>query len=429
MSVVDYSSETKKDEMKKNSKLLYITYFYGQQGNCPAEWAADKLHVLAKSNVKTVMLTGLTVPRVRAEGLTHIRVPSLSWRDCKTEIRAFREQHVSVPPYVWSFLPIAFAIGNLVDLVLRILTKGITAGRWGWALSALPIGVWLTLRHRIRGVFATGGPSSAQLVGGVLARLFPVELVCEFQDPLVGATMTRSGVTTAISGKLEGWLAHQSTKLVFVTQAAAEAARVRNPAQSTKIEAVYPGARQFLSREGRGQKLNGVIELLHLGTLYGTRNLNLFFEALDLLKDEGFEPARRVKVTNVGAIYGPFLQQYLMREDFELVDTLPRVAALSRAQKAHCLLLIQHIDVRSRETIPYKTYDYMNIGIPIFGVLNNQELGALIESMNGYTSDATTVVSIRESLRVCLQGIVAGRDTALGTIRIEDQLKHVLPRY
>ena len=65
-------------------------------------------------------------------------------------------------------------------------------------------------------------------------------------------------------------------------------------------------------------------------------------------------------------------------------------------------MLVQHTDERSRETIPYKTYDYLNLGLPVFGLLNNDELSALIESHGGHTAQADDPESIKAALRNCL---------------------------
>ena len=414
--------------MKKN-RLLFITYFYGQKGNCPAEWADDKIKVLVRSGVNTILLTGLTVPRVSARNVRHIRVPSVSWNDFKIELSEFRLANKAVPLHIWVFAPVAFLLGNIVDMLLRFVTKGVSAGRWGWLLSATPVALWVVLRYAVTRVFTTGGPTSAHIVGGVLAKMRHVDLVCEFQDPLVGSEMTRSAMTGAISVRLERWLARSASAAVYVTKQAAKAAQERNPGNYRKIRAVYPGAWNFPpvaeSRSSSGLR----IEFLHLGTLYGTRNLDGFFASLDRLRAEGFKPAELVRVVNVGAVYGPMLQTYRQRTDFELVDTLPRRNALARANQADCLLLIQHTDSRSAETIPYKTYDYLNLGLPVFGVLQNFELAELVDSMGGFTCDASDPDSIRDALSRCLGSLSEPKSRRpVGSLSIEHQFLSILPR-
>ena len=323
-----------------------------------------------------------------------------------------------VPFKIHLLMPFAFFLGNIIDFIMRKVTKGVSGGRWPWLLTAFPVALWLNLRFGVRDVFCTGGPTSAHVVGGALVRLTGGRLFCEFQDPLLGATMTRSSMTRRISARVEAWLARCSNRAVYVTQEAARLARERNPEQVQQIIGVYPGAWQFVPPVAPGERRKAeVFEFLHLGTLYGSRNLDLFFDALDALHEEGFELARAVRVVNLGAVYCETAPRYLARPDFQSLDALDRVDALRRARQASCLMLAQHADERSRETIPYKTYDYLNLGLPVFGLLNNDELQALIESCGGHAAQADDMEAIKRTLRACLSDLAAGRTTQYETAR------------
>lgn len=386
--------------------LLFISFFTAIRGNCPAEWADDKIRVLEAAGRKTVVLTGMGSHVTNRLGVRYVRVPSPSWNDFKEEVKELKAGGEKVPLGMYLFMPVAFVFGNIIDHVLRKVTKGISAGRWSWLITALPVAIWLKLRHGVRDVFCTGGPTSAHVVGGAIVRLTGGRLFCEFQDPLLGATMTRSSMTRHISARIEAWLARRSTRAVFVTQEAARLARERNPEHAKRIIGVYPGAWQFVPPVAPGERGKGeMFEFLHLGTLYGSRNLDLFFDALDALHEEGFGLARAVRVVNLGAVYCDTAPNYLARPNFQSLDALDRVDALRRARLASCLILVQHTDERSRETIPYKTYDYLNLGLPVFGLLNNDELSVLIESHGGHTAQADGPESIKEALRNCLNAL------------------------
>ena len=389
--------------------LLFISFFTGIRGNCPAEWADDKIRVLEAAGRETVVLTGMGSHVTNRPGVRYVSVPSLSWNDYKEEVKELKAGGETVPLGMNLFLPFAFVFGNIIDYVLRKVTKGISAGRWSWLITALPVALWLKLRYSVRDVFCTGGPTSAHVVGGVLVRMTGGRLFCEFQDPLLGATMTRSSMTRRISARIEAWLARRSTRAVYVTHEAARLARERNPEHAQQIVGVYPGAWQFVQPVALGAPCTSeVFEFLHLGTLYGSRNLDLFFDALDALHEEGFKLARAVRVVNLGAVYCETAPRYLSRPDFQSLDALDRVDALRRAQQASCLMLVQHADERSRETIPYKTYDYLNLGLPVFGLLNNDELQALIESCGGHAAPADDSEAIKRTLRECLMALGRG---------------------
>jgi hypothetical protein len=396
-------NEAEGAEKSLASPLLFISYFTGIKGNCPAEWADDKIRVLEHAGRRAIVLTGMGSHVEDRSGVHYVRVPSLAWGDYREEVRELKAADEPVPMGMRLFMPFAFIFGSVIDFVLRKVTRGISGGRWPWLLTALPVAMWLKVRYGVRDVFCTGGPTSAHMIGGLVVKLTGGRLVCEFQDPLLGAAMTRSSVTRRISTRIETFLVKNSIRAVYVTKVAALTAQERNPAYATQIAAVYPGAWQFAPPVlPIALEKCGVFEFLHLGTLYGSRNLDLFFQALDSLRREGFALAQAVRVVNLGAVYCETAPIYLERSDFLLLNALDRVDALERARKASCLMLVQHTAELSRETIPYKTYDYLNLGLPMFGMLNNYELRALIESCGGHTAQADDLEAIKSALRVCL---------------------------
>ena len=140
-----------------------------------------------------------------------------------------------------------------------------------------------------------------------------------------------------------------------------------------------------------------------MGTLYGARNLDLFLKALDELIAEKFIDSRNIKVRNVGDIYLDNKKEYAQKEYFESISSTKRINALKIASNSNFLLLVQHSDNRSQETIPYKFYDYMNLGKPIFGLLNNQELNNMINDYGGITSKSYDLISIKLALKKSIQ--------------------------
>ena len=136
-----------------------------------------------------------------------------------------------------------------------------------------------------------------------------------------------------------------------------------------------------------------------MGTLYGARNLDLFLKALDELISEKYIDSRNIKVRNVGDIYLENKKEYAQKDYFESISSTKRIKALKIASNSTFLLLIQHSDNRSQETIPYKFYDYMNLGKPILGLLNNSELANMVNDYGGITSKSYDLISIKLALK------------------------------
>jgi glycosyltransferase involved in cell wall biosynthesis len=81
-----------------------------------------------------------------------------------------------------------------------------------------------------------------------------------------------------------------------------------------------------------------------------------------------------LQVTNLGADY----TGTEARHDYQELALLPRDTALDRARRSQVLLLVQHADDRSLETIPFKLYDYLNLGVPILVIGRNPEIRELL---------------------------------------------------
>lgn len=407
-----------------------ISYFTGTQGNCPAEWADDKIRALQALGKKVIVITGIGSKVVSSPYIYYVCVPSLSWNDYKIERAAEKKRDKKTSVKMKLLFPVALLIGSVIDFIMRYITKGISGGRWSWFLTALPVAYIYKVKYRCEQIFVTGGPNSAHLVGGVIKKLSKATLLVEFQDPVLGIEMNRSSMTAKIAYKLERYLAATANKLVYATKQAAEHAKIRYPQYKSKITAIYPGAWQFaeLNKKDKNPSQGNTIEIVHLGTLYSSRNLDFFFEALDSLKKESFKPALRVKVTNIGSIYCNTVENYKKRDDFILIKEKSRIEALQDAAKADLLLLVQHRDKRSQETIPYKTYDYLNLHQPILGLLKNDELSSLIEEYHGFCASVDDVLSIKNNLKKSLIAITKENENQVPreTFDICQQVEKVL---
>lgn len=363
-----------------------------------AEWADDKIRVLESRNLKTIVLTGISSGCLNSKNTRYIKIPTLSWREFRFEKSQIQDHSTGLRIRILLFLPIAFLLGNIFDLLTSKVITSQNPARWSWAFSSLPIATYFRIRHKIPRIFATGGALSGQLLGSLIWIRGKCKLYLEFQDPIVGNEIVRTKSNQKWMYKLEKFLISRSNKSYFVTLAAMNSAAARHPSLRSRISFLYPGAWNFNPLEKRNKEVEHKGTFLHLGTLYGTRNMDNLFKAIDNLKGANQSFYQQIKIVNLGALYLENKDRYLERADFEQIVEVDRVEALKIASTADFLLLIQHTDNRSLETVPYKTYDYLNLGLPIFGITNNSELNELIESAGGVVASANSISSIQASL-------------------------------
>lgn len=381
------------------SPILFISYFQGVKGCCPAEWADDKVDAMTKLGKRVILISSLMSKKYEAKGVTHYRIPSLSWTDVKLEYNQLKSDNQSVPYFkLLLTLPFVLTVGVLLELVQKAIISGLGGGKWSWTLPSLAVSAPIKVLYRCKTIFTTGGPASAHLTGLILRLGLGGRLICELQDPLSGKDIGRTVNSARLSRLLEQHIVKISDKAVFVTKSAAREVQARYPKYSSKIVAIYPGSKSFETSSCVNTTPGKVIELIHLGTLYSSRNMYSLIKAIDELIEESKLDSHSVKITNLGDIYGEMREHHLARQYVEQKDILPRAEAISFAASKHISLLVQHADNRSQTTIPYKTYDYINIKNPILGLTNSTELSCLLRDNGHMAVDINDIEAIKAVL-------------------------------
>tara|TARA_A100000164_G_scaffold365602_1_gene385359 strand:- start:523 stop:1770 length:1248 start_codon:yes stop_codon:yes gene_type:complete len=381
---------------RKNKKtVLLISYFVKVKGNCPGEWANDKIKTFLDLNYRVILLTGFQSQIKSNKFLKVLKIPSLSYicfneelKNCKIKKNWLLNLYALIPK----------TLGRFLDFIFIKLNGTVSAGYWSWAIISSPILSFYLIKNKFNFIFSTGGPTACHLIGCFISLVFRKPLYCEFQDPLVGNCLNKK-LSINAAKLIENIIVNISHRTIFVTKLATSSAKKRNSKSKNKVKLFYPGSRKYFLKNNSINKKKEFIEFLHLGTLYGARNLDLFLKALDELISEKYIDSRNIKVRNVGDIYLENKKEYAQKDYFESISSTKRIKALKIASNSTFLLLIQHSDNRSQETIPYKFYDYMNLGKPILGLLNNSELANMVNDYGGITSKSYDLISIKLALK------------------------------
>jgi hypothetical protein len=404
--------------MNKTYDYILVSYASGMPGFSPSEWLQDKLMVLSMRNANILLITSLGSQLKSSKNLHVVKIPSLSFKDFLIE----KQQSGNLTQRIFHYEVVSKTAGRLFDLCFRFLAGTESAGRWSWCLSSLPVLAWYIAKNKRAQILATGGPSSAHLSTAIAGRLLSRKVIFEFQDPFIGVSMVLPTRLMKVLQKIENFIIRNSEKTVYVTNVASNRARIRHPLQKERVVTIYPGAWNYfkeLPPASTTKSPDPAIEFLHLGTLYGNRNLNALFEAVDEFNLQNKAFLTRLKIVNLGSMYGDFVGNYQLRPDFHQLKELPRIDALKRAHLANFLLLVQHSDLRSEETIPFKFYDYLNLGSPIFALHNNSELANLVRNSGGFAAHLDSKSEIISALAEAIASFENSRNNVLGVTQLE----------
>jgi glycosyltransferase involved in cell wall biosynthesis len=414
--------------MKIEQPLLFVSYRLGESkyGGVMSEYSEDKLRVIEKLGIKTYVVTSLDSVPIPRVNIKYYRVPSLSLVELKAQVDDLRACHKKLPLQFYLVLPFAITFGLVTDIILKFFFRtslGLGGGYWSWPITAFPVVVYLRIKYGIKNLLATGS-ASAGIIGAFMHLLTGVVFYYEIPDPIVGVTMNYTEKRLTRIKKLETFIIKNSDKTIFNTEFAAKLSRERCPLYAKKISSVYPGAWDFAYQGTK--KLEEKITFLHVGSLYQSRNFDLFLSALKELEDSKFISAQEIRVINIGTVNIPNLNYSNSNFEFIFMSEQKREIALEIASKASVLMLVQHIDYRSKETIPFKLYDYLNLSLPILGLIDNSEIENILMNHKEFLACVGEITSIKSAIMECIKNVRQGFTSNYTQFNVSSQFLEML---
>jgi glycosyltransferase involved in cell wall biosynthesis len=134
------------------------------------------------------------------------------------------------------------------------------------------------------------------------------------------------------------------------------------------------------------------LTISHVGSIYGKRNADLLFAAINRLAKEFAPEKLKLNVVFLGSGGGGLLEsiaRYDLAEYVTLIDQVPHKEAIEFMSRSHVLLLIKATGKWSRGQIPGKFFEYVGSGNPVLcigprdsevaDIINDCRLGHVVE--------------------------------------------------
>ncbi len=380
-----------REKDKEKIYWLILSYRANVAGSACSQHIDDRLPFFREQGIEPILLTGPVGEQ--SPDWIHYRTHSLAPSGIRFELRHFLRKQL---PKRWQF-KVAETILLLPVFPLYLLEKIIInmESEWSWWCLASIRGFFICRTLRPAVVYSTGGSASAHVAALLIKKGTGVKWLAETQDPLVhDQDWQRSRMVLRLYKLLEKKICQQADGFVFLVRAAMEHCQQRVQG-NCRGAVVYPGSVPALFSRSytKGRRCH----FAHFGSLAGSRNLDVFFQALRRVLDEKPELASLVQVD----IYGSFDGQSVRAMEQQRLEqvtvhhgAVPRKEAMAAMQQADCLLLIQNIIFFSCETIPSKVYEYLLTGQPILGLLyHNEELAAMLTEHQVVAADDVSAVA------------------------------------
>ena len=364
-------------------------------GSCQAEWVDDRIYEFMNKRWQVSVVSGSHCFKYPSS-IKHIRVPSILPYEAKHEFNEIKSMRIDTNRnFLIFYLKIMAIISNGLKFLKFNILKG--ESRFFWVLPSFLAALRLCITNKYDFIYTTGGPISSHLSGILIGKIFRIKVLSELQDPLTGDDIGRNKFSRYALSIIEYFIIANATKVIYATKNAKKSAQLKYFKYSKKIDYIYPGSKNIASPIINN---SNNINISYIGSLYQTRNLDTFLLAFEKISSENI-------ILN---LYGWIADDILERinskklKNIKIHGMVPREKAFDAMNDADILLLVQHTDSRSKLTIPFKVYDYMNSNKLILGLIyKNEEIKDLLENHGHLAAQADDIVTVEEKLNSSLQ--------------------------
>lgn len=378
--------------------ILVFSYYANMTGVCQAEWVDDRINAFTESGYRILLISSIcSFKNLR---IRHIRVPSFTPNGFIFEQDQIEKKGIPFSSSTKYIFKTYYYICKVIASILEKLYLKSGEGRWGWFFSSF-IASFYFLKdfNKIDFIYTTGGPPSAHFSGILLSKLLRVKNIAELQDPLTGKDIGRNKFSKLAFNFVEKILIKLSTKTIFCTENAMIVAKEKYSSLKNKIDFVYPGSNPT---NGSTKSINNnIINFTYLGSLYQTRNFDNLMSSINNISQINNTFCSSFEINIYGNMDNDIKERIILNGSkyIKIHGLVSREMAISCASKSDVLILVQNTDDRSVVTIPFKTYDYLNSGKVIFGIIyKNDELKKMLENHGHISCQADNLEDISNKL-------------------------------
>ncbi len=391
--IPETAMKPKRSKEHSPGSWIIVSYFFNIDAKASSQHIDDRIRHLASLGVKPFIVSSVCAERSR--DVAHYRVPSVAPSGVRFELRYLKRRNrffkFAAIPLLILILPLYFIEKAIINI----------ESEWSWFPLPFLRGLLLCRKVHPELIYSTGGPASAHLAAGLLARCAKIPWIAELQDPIVFKDWTRSKTALKINSRLERFILENASSVVFLAEGAKEMAVRRTAVDAAKTHVIYPGASPDFDFQTIYRKGN-LCRFAHFGSLGGSRNPGTFLQGLQIVLDQKPDLIAKVRFDLYGTM-DSFSSKLIARFKYREVVTdfgkISRREAIGAMKKSDALVLIQNLDDLSYETIPSKVYEYFAMNRPILGLVHkNPQLSKMLCEQGHFVAEVDFPAGIGEQI-------------------------------
>lgn len=269
-----------------------------------------------------------------------------------------------------------------------------TPDRWiSWSLGAIPAGLRAISKRNIDVIFSTYPIATAVLTGLALQRFSGKPWIADFRDPMTEDGYPADPWIRRAHEWIETRAVRRASRLVFTTESTRQDQERRHPEiggdRSVVISNGYDEDDFAHLTTSAPRRPGAPVRLVHGGVIYPhDRDPRPFFRALRRMRDASLlaKGALLVELRGSGLdeSFEAMVRDLGIADVVRFLPGIPYRESLSDAAAADGLMILQGQSCDRQ--IPAKSYEYLRLGRPIFGLTSpTGETAALLRRAGGAT--------------------------------------------
>ncbi len=259
-----------------------------------------------------------------------------------------------------------------------------------WIPFAVAEGLRAIKKENVDIILSTSPPATVHIIGTILSYLTGKPFVIDYRDLWTQNESYHNRKLPWLYKKIDRFYEKRAIKrattIVSATTGFSDALYENNKYKNQEqFQAVTNGvdADDFKNIQFPKSK-NKKFTILHLGSLYGNRNPNFFFEVMKEWVAQNNEVKENCKVLFIGNTPGfeKSLRGTAIESVVQFEKHIPQKQILPKLWESDLLLLILGFDKGGKNVMPAKLYEYICTKRPILGFLPDGMAADAIEKYN-----------------------------------------------
>lgn len=278
--------------------------------------------------------------------------------------------------------------------------------RIGWYGSAVKAIDKLMKEKHIDAVYSSSPPYTCSLIARYVKRKYKLPWIAGFRDPWTDflTTPKRWGLPKKIDKALEHSVFREADFVEAAWLGIIKDALSKYPDLNPEKFIHVPNGFDSNDFPEMEQTLNDKFTVCYTGSMYGRRNPESFFRAVQILLDDSFFTKDDFKIKLVGR-FGEEIHEMIDKTEFkeciEVISYVPHKESIEHLMSSDALLLIVDEAKESREIVPGKVYEYIGMRKPIIAIAPKPSAieDLMNETQSGMVAHQSEVFRISEIIK------------------------------